>query len=225
MRLIDLSQPVFDGSPNCPSHPPVRVEVIEWHVPSGKETWHLELLKMATHTGSHVDVPLHKFLGGAPLESIPLEHWRGPARLADFRGIAPRANITAAMLAEKLGDRSLRDAYCLLATGWGQKRAKTHDWLHDAPSLGADGAAWLVERGARGVGIDHWSIGSAVTHATLLAKPVLIVEELFFPEEVYSLKTDAEFWALPINFRGMGGAPCRPVLVVPDGAPGGSGVP
>ena len=27
LRLIDLSQPLYDGSPNCPAHPPVRVEI------------------------------------------------------------------------------------------------------------------------------------------------------------------------------------------------------
>ena len=28
MRLIDLSQPIFHDSPNCPAHPPVRAEIL-----------------------------------------------------------------------------------------------------------------------------------------------------------------------------------------------------
>ena len=35
MRLIDLSQPVFHDSPNCPAHPPVTSEVLKDHPDGG----------------------------------------------------------------------------------------------------------------------------------------------------------------------------------------------
>src|SRR5436309_8345227 len=135
--------------------------------------------------------------------------------MVDFRGSAAKTPITAAMLAAKLGDgAALRDGWCLLATGWGQKRAKTQEWLRESPVLAADGARWLVEKQARGVGIDHWTIGDATTHSILLSKPVLIVEELFFADEVFALKGPQEFWALPLRLKAHSGGPCRPVLVV-----------
>ena len=215
MRLIDLSQPVYDNCPNCPAHPAVRIDIIDSHVLNGGDTWHMEQLAFASHTGSHVDAPLHKIPGGASLDDIPLERWHGPARVLDFRGLAPRSRITAGMLSKKVpAEESIRDVFCLLATGWGQKRDKTPEWLKDSPFLEADGAAWLVDQEARGVGIDHFSIGDAKTHAILLSRPVLIVEELCFPEEVFTLTGVFEFWALPIHLRGHSGAPCRPVLVV-----------
>ena len=31
MKLIDLSQPLYDGAPNCPAHPPVKSEIIADH--------------------------------------------------------------------------------------------------------------------------------------------------------------------------------------------------
>jgi len=217
MRLIDLSQPLYDGSPNCPAHPPVRISVMESHASGAAETWHIEDLHFASHTGSHVDAPLHKIPGGASLDQVPLERWQGPAHIVDMRGILPRQGITAAMLEAKVpASTSIRDVFLLLATGWGQKRAKTQEWLHDAPVLAADGARWLIARGARGVGIDHYSIGDGTTHAILLSHPVLIVEELHFPEEVFAMKGPLEFWALPLNMRAHSGAPCRPVLAVRD---------
>jgi arylformamidase len=219
MRLIDLSQPVFDNCPNCPAHPAARVDIIDSHIPSHHESWHMELLTFTSHTGSHVDAPLHKLPGGASLDDIPLEQWQGPALIFDFRGITPREGIDGAMLAERItDDADVRDAFCLLATGWGQKRAKTQEWLQDMPFLTADGANWLVEHEVRGVGIDHWSIGDANTHAVLLSGPVLIVEELHFPSEVFSLRRPFEFWALPIHLRGHSGAPCRPVIAVREQA-------
>src|SRR3954463_13967376 len=124
MRFIDLSQPVYDASPNCPVHPPVRSEILRDHPAHG---WRVELLTFSNHTGSHVDAPLHKIAGGASLDDIPLEAWTGPAWIAAFRGIPADGRITAAMLAAKL-PAELAAMIVLLATGWGDKRAKTDEW-------------------------------------------------------------------------------------------------
>ena len=35
MRLIDLSQPVYNECPNCPVHSPVRSEIIRDHAKGG----------------------------------------------------------------------------------------------------------------------------------------------------------------------------------------------
>jgi arylformamidase len=216
MKLIDLSQPLYDGAPNCPAHPAVKSEIIATHEEVG---WRVEHVSLASHTGSHVDAPLHKLAGAASLDDIPLERWVGTAYIADLRGIAPNAPITADLLAAKLPS-SLRDQIILLATGWGQKRAKTPEWLHDSPPLAPDGAQWLVDRGVRGVGIDHYSIGgsrdpiNSRTHTILLGAGVWVVEELLFPPAVFDLPQPVKFWSLPINFRGFTGAFCRPVIVI-----------
>jgi kynurenine formamidase len=216
MRFIDLSQPIFHGSPNCPAHPPVKSEILKDHPQSG---WRVELLTMANHTGSHVDAPLHKIAGGASLDDIPLESWYGPAFIADFRGITADTRITAPMLQGKLPGE-LANKIVLLCTGWGQKRAKTDEWLRHSPCLAEDGAAFLVDKKIRGVGIDHYSIGGGTeptnerVHTILLGAGVWVVEELRFPDEVISLPQPVQYMGLPVNFRGHTGAFCRPVLVV-----------
>src|SRR6185369_12577570 len=90
MRIIDLSQPVFNDCPNCPAHPPVQIDIIDSHASGAAETWHMERLTFASHTGSHVDAPLHKLPNGKSLDDIPLDRWQGPARIFDFRGIPAR---------------------------------------------------------------------------------------------------------------------------------------
>src|SRR6478672_6884135 len=99
MRLIDLSQPVFDAGPNCPAHPPVRSEVTSDHV---RGAWHWETLTLASHTGSHLDAPLHKIAGGASIDALPLETFVGPARIADLRGLEAASWITSDQLAAAL---------------------------------------------------------------------------------------------------------------------------
>ncbi len=216
MRLIDLSQPVYDGSPNCPAHPPVRSEIIKDHPQTG---WRVELLTIASHTGSHVDAPLHKIAGGKSLDDIPLESWCGQAYIADVRGIAAGSHITAEMLKARL-PQSLVDQIVLLCTGWGDKRAKTEEWLRNSPCLSEDGAAYLVEQKIRGVGIDHYSIGGCTdptnerVHTILLGAGVWVVEELRFPPEAFALPQPVRYMGLPVNFKGFTGAFCRPVLVV-----------
>lgn len=215
MRLIDLSQPVYHDSPNCPAHPPVRCTILKDHPETG---WRVEMLTIASHTGSHVDAPLHKIAGGASLDDIPLEAWCGPAFIADLRGMNADERITSAMLEAKLPP-GLSDRIVLLATGWGDKRAKSDEWLRHSPCLSEDGARWLVGNQVRGVGIDHYSIGGGTeptnknVHTILLGAGVWIAEELYFPEEVFELPQPVGYMGLPVNFRGFSGAFCRPVLM------------
>jgi arylformamidase len=216
MRLIDLSQPLFDNAPNCPAHPPVSFRQTADHPQGG---WRMEQIVMATHTGSHVDAPLHKIAGGKSISDLPLDSFVGRARIADLRQLPPDTPITPALLAPRLKGVTQRDIV-LLATGWGDKRAKTDEWLRHSPFLAPDGARWLVEHGVRGVGIDHFSIGgtgplNAETHTILLGAGVWVIEELKFPSEVFVLAQPVKFWALPLNWPGCSGAFCRPVIEVP----------
>ncbi|MDQ2732463.1 MAG: cyclase family protein [Armatimonadota bacterium] len=216
MRLIDLSQPLYDDCPNCPVHPPVRSEIIANHPEDG---WLVEKLTLVNHSGSHVDAPLHKIAGGASLDEIPLEKWVGPAFIADLRDSSPDLEIGPELLSNRL-PAVLEDHIVLLATGWGDRRAKTDEWHYHSPRLSAEGARWLVNQRVRGVGIDHYSIGGSAepqnseTHAVLLGNGVWIVEELRFPPEVWALPQPVSFWSLPINLKGHSGAFCRPVIVV-----------
>jgi arylformamidase len=214
MRLIDLSQPLFDACPNCPVHPPVKSEFIATHE---KDGWLVEKLTLSNHTGSHVDAPLHKIAGGKCLDDIPLERWVGPAWIMDLRDSAADRPITEEVLEETLPHLPA-DQIVLLATGWGDRRAKTDEWWYHSPFVHPSGAQWLADHKARGVGIDHYSIGgfgpeNPETHSILLGNDVWIVEELRFPLEVFDLPQPVTFWSLPINLKGHTGAFCRPVIV------------
>src|SRR6058998_2022597 len=138
MKLIDMSQPIFDGAPNCPAHPPVKSEIIADHP---KEGWRVELLTLASHSGSHVDAPYHKLADGATLDQMPLEGFAGQAVIADLRDAHADQPFTSSMLSRKL-PLPLVDRIVLLATNWGHKRAHTDEWLYHPPYLSPDGAEW-----------------------------------------------------------------------------------
>jgi kynurenine formamidase len=216
MRFIDLSQPVYADCPNCPVHPPVRSDIIADHAKSG---WLVENLTLTAHTGSHLDAPLHKFAGTKSIDQLPLERFTGLAVMADMRDCRPDQPFTSSMLGRKLR-LELEDRIVIIATGWGQKRAKTDEWLKYLPYLSPDGAEWLVEQKIRGVATDTYSIGGAreqqnnLTHEILLRAEIWILEDIRLPDELFSLAQPFELWCLPINLRGFSGSFCRPVVVV-----------
>lgn len=180
----------------------------------------MELLTLASHTGSHVDAPLHKIAGGRAIDEMPLETFAGPARIADLRDSTADRAITAAVLQQAL-PATLTDTIVLLASGWGDRRAKSDEWLYHSPFLAPEGAQWLVDRKIRAVGIDHYSIGGSRdpdntrTHEILLGAGLWVVEDLRFPPEVFALPQPLTFFSLPINLRAHSGGFCRPVVVVP----------
>lgn len=218
MRLIDLSQPISDAGPNCPAHPPIRSEITSDHT---RGDWHWETLTLASHTGSHLDAPLHKIAGGLSIDVMPLESFVGPAYVADLRPLEPRALITPERLAAALPPALPPDSIVLMATGWGDIRERSDTWLYQSPKLTPNGATWLAERQIRGLGIDHWGIGGwdadndAAVHTILLSRGIWIVEELRFAPEVYALPMPQTFMALPINLQNHSGAWCRPVFMIP----------
>lgn len=183
----------------------------------------MERLHLASHTGSHIDAPLHKIEGGASLSDMPLESFVGRAVIADLRGIEADTPIGEDFLRPALPD-DLRDLIVLLATGWGDRRAHTEEWLYHSPHLAPGGAAWLTSKQIRAVGIDHYAIGGSrpendvPTHEILLGAGVWIIEELRFPNEVFALPQPLQFWALPVNFKDHSGAFCRPVVTADEEA-------
>lgn len=195
----------------------MRVEVVADHPGDG---WRVEKLALTSHTGSHVDAPFHKLADGATVDQLPLASFVGQAVLADLRDSHPGLPFTSSMLTRKLSGE-LEDKIVLIATGWGERRAKTEEWLRFPPYVSPEGAEWLVEQKVRAVGIDHYSIGGAreeqsrLTHEILLRAKLWIVEDLYFPPELYGLPQPFTFWCLPIHLKGQGGAFCRPVAVLP----------
>jgi kynurenine formamidase len=214
MRFFDLSQPLFDGCPNCHVHPPVRLPRTADHPQDG---WRMEEFHMASHTGTHLDAPLHKIAGGAAIDMYPLETFGGEPVIVD---------LTHLEVAHPIGPADLEAAgacsgkILLLNTGWGHKRAKSEEWLHRSPWLSPAGAEWVVEKDVRAVGIDHFSIGgtggeNALTHEILLGNGVWVIEELCFREGWREFAEGANFLALPLLVPGFSGSPCRAVLMKP----------
>jgi arylformamidase len=195
---------VFDGDPE------VRIERVT-EIARG-DLANVSRMELGSHTGTHVDAPLHFIDGAAGADLLPLDALVGPAVVADARG-AP-GDIDAAALA----------AMELPATERLLLRTRNGDlWARDAftpdyVGVAEDAARELVAMGVRLVGIDYLSIAPsgdpAPAHRALLEAGVVVVEGLDL-REVAPGRYD--LICLPLRLEGADGAPARALLRPADG--------
>lgn len=208
MTIHDITLTITPDLPVWPGDPPIRLSQPA-HLERG-DAYTLTRLDMSAHTGTHLDAPAHFVRGGATVESLDLATLIGPALVVDARGRGHLSAETLEALAIPAGVRRL-----LFRTDnslrWQRgETAFAEDFIAIEPS----GAAWLVERGVRLVGIDYLSVGSfddgVATHQILLGAGVIAVEGL----DLSAVEAgDYQLICLPIKIGGADGAPCRAVLM------------
>jgi len=213
-RLVELSHPISHGMITYPGLPGPEIadhltrEASRAHYAEGTE-FHIARISMVANTGTYIDVPSHRFAGGADLAGTSL------SSLVDLDGVVVRAGERAVDRALLL-PHAVRGRAVLIHTGW-DRHWGTDRYAVDAPYLTGDGAAWLAEQGAALVGIDSLNIDDVgdrarPAHTALLAARIPIVEHLrgldALPPHGF------RFHAAPPQVHGMGTFPVRAYAVV-----------
>lgn len=205
--LLHPALPTWDGEPGPDCRPIKRIGV-------DGEPAQVSLLTVGTHAGTHVDAPAHFIPGAAGVDALPLEALVGPCRVVEVetpgrRTIEPADLEPIAAGAARLLLKTASGSF------WGEPAFR-----RDFVALSGAAAAWLVDRGARLVGIDYLSVDPydadpAAAHLTLLGAGVVVLEGLdlrHVPAGEYDLA------ALPLKLAGADGAPARVVLRARTGA-------
>lgn len=84
-RIIDVTLPVRPGMLTYPGDPVVSIERTS-DMRNG-DISNLSIVSMSTHTGTHVDPPIHFVEDGATVDAMPLETLVGEAVVVDVRGV------------------------------------------------------------------------------------------------------------------------------------------
>lgn len=209
--MIDLTLPLSESTPIWPGDPAIQFRPALTIEQDGVNVSHLHL---GTHSGTHIDAPLHLFPDGAGAGAIPLDHLVGTCSVIDWD--APH-HITAAGLEQyAFGSRVLirtRNSHLWAAMLRGERVKFDPDFL----ALDEDAAALLVARGVRLAGLDALSADpydrhDLPAHRILLAAGVTIVEGLNLSEP------EAGEWmlaCLPLRLINADGAPVRVVIWKP----------
>jgi kynurenine formamidase len=247
-RLVDLSVPVLDGPSEAT---PVEVTILGHAAapaalglrpedfPDGDAISN-ETITLTTHTGTHMDAPLHygPNSGGHPaaaIDHIPLDWCFAPGVRLDLRHIPAGARITATDIQEALARVPCElqpGDIPLIWTGadrlWGMDIYRTQH-----PGMTGEATAWLVEHGARVIGIDSWGFDRPL--ASMLEEyrrtrdnAVLWPAHLYGRQRPYcQLEKLANLEALPdacgftvacfpVKLAGLGAAWARVVAILDD---------
>ena len=223
-RLVDLSHAITPGLITYPGLPGPEVTPhltragSREHYAPGVE-FAIDRVSMVGNTGTYLDSPYHRYAGGTDLAGLPLSSLAElPAVVVRTLGSRTRAVDVGALAAHKVADCAV-----LLHTG-GDRDWGTPAYAEDAPYLTEAGARWLVDHGAKLVGIDSMNIDDATSggqrpaHSVLLAAGIPIVEHLTGLDQVSP--TGARFTAAPPLFAGLGTFPVRAFAAVPESGAG-----
>lgn len=203
-KIYDISMTIEESMQVWKSYPhkKPRIENVQNH-DEGKP--HESLLTINTHTGTHVDAPLHMLPGGPTIETITLERLIGPARVLDLTHV--KDFITKDDLvpfAIQRGERLL----------FKTSSSFTEEFMLDFAFLREDGAQYLAELGVGLVATDALGIERAQaeypTHRTLMSNDVIIVEGVRLkdvPAGNYTLVI------APLKLTGIDASPARALLL------------
>lgn len=216
-RIIDLSFPIHEGMTTFPSHwhPMVEVSQLGRH---GIEDRESRKLVIGTHTGTHVDAPLHFIRGGTTIDKLPLDLMTGLASLVD---LPARPKEEVGLPALKAALKNKRPARRLLLRWRWSKHWGTMRYYTEAPYLSLEACRWLVSSGVRLLGMDTPSVdchdhgwrtaNDAPNHRALLGRGLFLIEYLNNLDKLR--KPTFELTVAPLNILGADGAPARVLAV------------
>jgi len=206
---LDVSVPIHTGMVHFPDNPSIEIDTIT-SVDRG-DLCTVSRLTMGSHTGTHIDAPIHFLPGGTGAELVPMERLIGPARVIEIKD--PHAVKAEELRVHNLGARER----LLFKTSNSERCWKTSQFVPDFISIAEDAASYLAGLDTLAVGIDYLSAGGPETHRTLLGAGVVIVEGL----NLTGISPGRyELLCLPLKILGGDGAPARVLLRVSNGTDG-----
>lgn len=205
-KWLDITLPISPSLVHWPDNPPVRIERVR-SLQRG-DSCTVSQLTLGSHTGTHMDAPLHFFSQGKGLETMPLEVGVGSAR------VIPISNpevVTAKELAKhhiRKGER------ILLKTKNSVRALKQKRFSKKFVYVETEAAEFLAERRILLLGVDYLSVAgykknSAAVHRVLLGAGIWIVEGLDLSK---APPGRCELLCLPLRILESDGAPARAIL-------------
>jgi arylformamidase len=168
------------------------------------------MLEIISHTGTHIDTPLHFIPGGSTVSDMPLDATIGPARVIEIKD---QVKIKVSELERHNIQKGER---VLCKTRNSPVVYEAPQFVEDYVYLDVAAAEYLAEKGIVLFGLDNITIGHfkeqdnlARTHQTLLSAGIYILEDCALasvPPGEY------ELICLPLLIYKGDAGPCRAIL-------------
>lgn len=204
-KWIDISVTIRSGMVHWPQDPAVHIKRTKNMDAGDKDN--VSFIKMGSHTGTHMDAPLHFIKKEKGLDKMPLDAAIGPARVL---GIRDKHRIGV----KELKTYSIKSGERIIFETRNSSYWKRSGFRKDFVYIPSDAAVYLASLGVRVVGVDYLSVGGyhkggAQTHKILLKAGIWIIEGL----NLYGVKPgDYELICLPLKILNSDGAPARAII-------------
>ncbi len=203
---IDVSITLHSGMVHWPGDPPIRIERV-LDMERG-DTCNVSSMALGSHTGTHMDAPLHFIRDGKGLDEMPLDATVGPARVIEIQ------DTEAITRAELLPHEPQSGERILFKTRNSERCWQSTQFVEDFVYISQEAARYLAERGVRTVGVDYLSVGgfrhdSLETHQALLGAGIWVIEGLNLAAVEPGLY---DLICLPLKIRAGDGSPARAIL-------------
>jgi kynurenine formamidase len=212
-NLVDLSHPLADGDVAYPGDPGVNYRTVHTCDENG---YHVSLIEMGSHVGTHLDAPRHIDDSGRTVEALDLGKLVGPATVVEV-DLSAADTITRSNIDVDPSDLP-RGARLLFRTGWGA-RWRTDGFFDDFPGLDLDLAEALATAGVSLIGLEQPSVHPTLhkeVHAVLLGDEIVVIEAMASLDRLQS--KEIFLMCLPLPHVGLDGAAVRALAWDPAGA-------
>ncbi len=205
----DISIPLKQNMTKFPTDPtPFKVYRLSDVALGAKVT--MSMMEMISHTGTHIDAPLHFIPGGSTISDMPLDATIGPARVIEIKD---KQKIRVAEIEKyniKKGER------LLFKTRNSPLTYTSETFVEDYVYFDIPAAEYLAEKKVRMVGLDNITIGSfkeqgslTRTHTIFLQAGVYILEDCALGEVPPG---EYELLCLPLLMYHGDAGPSRAIL-------------
>lgn len=149
MKVIDLTHTIKEEMPVYPGTDTPKLIPANTYKENGfKET----LLKMYSHTGTHMDPPSHLYEDRTTLDQFPANQFLGKALAIDCRELGEGQLITMEHI-EKYGNKTEEADFLLFCTGW-DKYWGSEAYFGDYPCIDDEVLEYIMKGNYKGIGFD-----------------------------------------------------------------------
>ncbi|MEM9143698.1 MAG: cyclase family protein [Bacteroidota bacterium] len=208
-KIIDLTQSINKKMAG------VDMEVAKTVAVDG---WNASTLHLYSHSGTHMDAPIHFEVNGQTIDELPVHRLISEAWVVPLTHIRPKQEIQVAHLGS-ISKKLQKGQSVLLHTGWSKRRG-TDEYRNALPRISKELALWLAEKGVNILGVEPPSVADVnnlpeVTeiHKILMENDIIIAEGLTNLEAISIPKVT--LIALPLKVEQGDGAPAR-ILVMEE---------
>ena len=202
--LVDLSHPLKSNItvyPGTPAPAFTQINTIE------KDGFAERIIRMTTHTGTHMDAPSHIIPNTKSMDQFGLDQFIG-------RGLAIDCTQTDDISLDfiQANEAEIRSAdFVLFYTGW-QAKWNTPAYFDAFPTLTTDAVEWLLTFPLKALGFDTISVDKLTdetlpNHHLLLGRETLIIENLTNLDQL--VNQAFQFYCIPLNIEAADASPVR----------------